>query len=312
MTKRSPLAALAATVLVSALALSGCGGGGNGKHGGRAPAPPITIGTKDFTEQFILGELYRQALTAKGFKVRLKSDIGSSEIVDRALTAGSLDMYPEYTGVMLSEIAKRRREPRSAGEAYAAAKAFQESRGFTLTAMTPFSDQEALIVKPDFARRHGLRTIADLKRLPGGATIAAAPEFRTRFEGLVGLRRVYGITNARVDVTKIGQQYRALDDGKVHVAAVFSTDGQLVNTRKYTLLRDPRRLFAFQNLAPVVKRTLVRRHPEIVQVLDSVSGKLTTKAMREMNAATVQHGAKPAAVAERFLRDNGLLTPSGG
>src|SRR4051794_3332480 len=110
---RSSTAAAAATVLL--LALAGCGGdGGNGSTAGPVPhGPTITIGTKNFTEQYILGELYRQALEAKGFRVRLKSDVGSSEIVDRALTAGSLDMYPEYTGVMLSEIAGRHREPRS-------------------------------------------------------------------------------------------------------------------------------------------------------------------------------------------------------
>jgi osmoprotectant transport system substrate-binding protein len=297
-------AATAAIVLVLLTATLACGG--DGDKSGPASAPPIRIGTKDFTEQFILGELYRQALEAKGFKVELKSDIGSSEITDRALTGGSIDMYPEYTGVMLSELAKRRREPRSATQAYAAAKAFEEQRGFTLTAMTPFSDQEALIVKPGFARKNGLRTIADLERLPGGATIAAAPEFQTRFEGLVGLRKVYGITNAKVDVVQIGNQYRALDRGKADVAAVFSTDGQLVNTRKYALLSDPRRLFAFQNLAPVIKTSMVRRFPEIAQVLDSVSAKLTTSAMRQMNAAAVQGKAKPAAVAAQFLRRNGL------
>jgi osmoprotectant transport system substrate-binding protein len=305
MTLRLRGAALAATVLMLLTAVTGCGGGETDKNGPGA-APPIRIGTKDFTEQFILGEIYRQALEAKGFKVDLKSDIGSSEITDRALTGGSIDMYPEYTGVMLSELAKRRREPRSATQAYAAAKAFEETRGFTLTAMTPFSDQEALIVKPGFARKNGLRTIADLERLPGGATIAAAPEFRTRFEGLVGLRKVYGIRNAKVRVVQIGDQYKALDRGKVDVAAVFSTDGQLVKTRKYTLLSDPRRLFAFQNLAPVVKASLVRRFPDIARVLDSVSAKLTTSAMRQMNAAAVQQKAKPAAVAAQFLRRNGL------
>src|SRR5919199_1853121 len=241
MTPRLSMAALAATVLVLvALAAAGCGGSGGGSKKGPEAAPPITIGTKNFTEQYIVGELYRQALEAKGFKVRLKSDIGSSEIVDRALTAGSIDMYPEYTGVMLSEIAKRRREPRSAAQAYMAARAFQETRGFTLTAMTPFSDQEALIVKASFARRRGVRTIADLKRLPGGATIAAAPEFRTRFEGLIGLRQVYGIRNARVHVVQIGDQYKALDRGKVDVAAVFSTDGHLGGMPPYAALGDPR------------------------------------------------------------------------
>jgi osmoprotectant transport system substrate-binding protein len=309
MTVRATLAALAATVLL--LVLAGCGGGGGGKGGGRPPAPTITIGTKDFTEQFILGELYRQALAAKGFRVRLKSDIGSSEIVDRALTAGSLDVYPEYTGVLLSEIAGRHREPRSAGAAYRAAKAFEQGRGFTLTAMTPFSDSNALAVTPAFARRNRLRTIADLDNVPGGAVVGAPPEFRTRFEGLVGLRRVYRLMNVQIRPFKIGAQYSALDRGKVGVAAVFTTDGQLVS-RRYTILRDPRRLFAFQNVAPVVRQSLLNRNPEIGRVLDSVSAKLTTKAMREMNAAAVQRGEKPAAVAARFLRDSGLVSSPGG
>jgi osmoprotectant transport system substrate-binding protein len=313
MTMRSAMAAPAATVLllVVVLALAGCGGGDGGEGGGKPPPPPITVGTKDFTEQFILGELYRQALAAKGFQVRLKSDIGSSEIVDRALTAGSLDIYPEYTGVLLSEIAGRHREPRSSDEAYRAAKAFEEKRGFTLAAMTPFSDSNALAATPAFARRHRLRTIGDLDNVPGGAVIAAPPEFRTRFEGLAGLQRVYGLANVRVKPFKIGDQYAALDKGRVGVAAVFTTDGQLVS-RRYTILRDPRRLFAFQNVAPVVRRGLLNRYPEVGRVLDSVSRRLTTKAMREMNAAAVERGEKPAAVAARFLRANGLVPPAGG
>src|SRR3989440_12651277 len=121
----------AAGVLLIAL-VSGCGGGGSGKAGkaGKTAAgPEITIGTKNFPKQFVLGELYRQALEANGFPVRLKSDIGSSEIVDGALTAGSLDMYPEYTGVVLSEIARLRSRPPSAAAAYTRAKKFEEGRG---------------------------------------------------------------------------------------------------------------------------------------------------------------------------------------
>src|SRR5439155_25031091 len=121
-----PRAMAALAVLLIAL-LSGCGGGSSksGKTGESGPGPQITIGTKNFPEQFILGELYKQALEAKGFRVRLKSDIGSSEIVDRALTAGSLDMYPEYIGVALSELAGRTKRPHSAAEAYRDAKAFE-------------------------------------------------------------------------------------------------------------------------------------------------------------------------------------------
>src|SRR5467141_1225446 len=195
--KRTPVtAALAAALLIALLA--GCGGGGgsgsgSGKTTGKGSAgPQITIGTKNFPEQFVLGELYKQALEANGFRVNLKSDIGSSEIVDRALPAGSLDMYPEYIGVALSELAGRTQRPHSAAEAYRDAKAFEEGRGFTLLAMTPFSDQNALAVLPAYAKRYRLRSIGDLARVPGTVVIAAPPEFRTRFEGLVGLRRLYG------------------------------------------------------------------------------------------------------------------------
>src|SRR3954464_7168152 len=164
---------LTAAVAVMIVAFAGCGGSsGSEKKAGPAPSdvPTITIGTKNFTEQFILGELYKQALEASGFKVSLKSNIGSSEIVDRALTAGSLDMYPEYTGVLLSEIAGVRARPRTPQAAYRRAKAFEETRGFTLLSMTPFSDSNALAVTPKVAKEFHLRTIKDLGRVPG-ATI---------------------------------------------------------------------------------------------------------------------------------------------
>jgi osmoprotectant transport system substrate-binding protein len=295
------MAALVATVLL----LGGCGGD-SGSGGDAEETPSITIGTKNFTEQYILGELYTQALEAKGIEVELKSDIGSSEIVDRALLAGSLDMYPEYTGVMLSEIAGRHREPRSADEAYRQAKAFQERRGFTLLDMTPFSDSNAVAATHDFAREHRLRSLADLDNVPGGAVIGAPPEFGTRFEGLAGLREVYGVENARVRPFKIGEQYQALDRGRVGLAAVFTTDGQLVRGR-YTLLSDPRRLFAFQNVAPVIKRSIVAKYPEIAEVVNSVSARLTTDAMRQMNAAAVDQGREPADVAAEFLEEEGLV-----
>lgn len=305
---RNARAGFAATVVLLALCVgvSACGGGNGGsKKKDASHGPTITIGTKNFTEQFILGELYRQALMAHGFRVNLKSNIGSSEIVDRALTAGSLDMYPEYTGVLLSEIAGRHREPRSSAAAYRQAKAFEEKRGFTLLGMTPFSDSNALATTPRFARRNHLRSIADLAHIPGGGEIGAPPEFRTRFEGLVGLRQVYGLHDVRVMPFKIGDQYGALDSGKVGVAAVFTTDGELVRGH-YALLRDPRRLFAFQNVAPVIRKGLVAHYPEVARVINTVSAKLTTQAMREMNAEAVK-GSSPSQVARRFLSRSGLV-----
>ena len=304
--------AVAAATAIALVALAGCGGGGDGggKPDTERTGPLITIGTKNFPEQFILGELYKQSLEASGYRVRLKSDIGSSEIVDRALTAGSLDMYPEYIGVALSELAGKRKRPHSRREAYRDAKAFEESRGFTLLAMTPFSDQNALAVLPPYAKRNGLRAIGDLAKLPGTVTIGAPPEFRTRFEGLLGLHEIYGLTRVRLKQLKIGEQYGALDRREVDVANVFTTDGQLEKGR-YVLLRDPRSLFTFQNVAPVIRRDLLRKNPSLATAIDSVSAKLTTNAMRTMNAAVVQRGEAPAVVAQKFLRSAGLMNGPG-
>src|SRR4051812_13727868 len=176
--------------------LGGCGGGKTAAGGttsrGDDPAP-LRIGTKNFAEQFLLGELYKQALEAKGIPVELKENIGSSEIIHQALTDGALDMYPEYVGVLLSEVANVRARPTSPRAAYAAAETFETGRGFTLLGMTPFSDANALAVTPAFARRHHVRAIADLAKVAGGVRIGAPPEFETRFEGLVGLRQRYRI-----------------------------------------------------------------------------------------------------------------------
>jgi osmoprotectant transport system substrate-binding protein len=305
---RSVLALGALAVL---LATTGCGGGDGGSGPSattpRKPAgPTIRLGTKNFTEQYILGELYAQALRARGFRVQLKSDVGSSEIIDSALQLGSLDMYPEYTGVALSELAGERSRPLTAAATYARAKAFERDRGYAMLTPTPFSDSNALAVTPAVARRYGLRTIADLAKVPGGATIGAPPEFRTRFEGLVGLRRRYGLDNVRVRALPIGAQYAALRSGKVDAAAVFTTDGNLQQAN-YVLLQDPRMLFGFQNVAPVVRRSLLQRAPRLQAALDAVSRRLTTMAMRRMNAAVDLRDEEPAAVARRFLLDAGLL-----
>jgi osmoprotectant transport system substrate-binding protein len=289
----------------SLLALAGCGGAGKSDEKAARAPEPIRLGTKNFTEQYILGELYAQAMRARGIPVELKSDIGSSEIVDQAMQIGSLDMYPEYTGVLLSEIAGQSRRPKTPEAAYDAAREFEGNRGYALLQMTPFSNSNALAVTQETAKRFGLRTIADLAKVPGGARIAAPPEFRTRFEGLVGLRSRYGIRDAHVLGMPIGDQYAALDKGSVDVAAVFMTDGMLEH-EQYVILADPRNLFSFQNVAPVVRRSVLDRTPGLAKALDPVSAKLTTAAMRAMNAEVDLKKRSPHDVAAQFLRDEGL------
>ena len=298
---------LAVLAVAALLALAGCGGSDAPKPSTVNDAkPPLRVGTKNFPEQFLLGEIFKQALEARGFPVELKANVGSSEIIHQALTDGALDMYPEYIGVLLSEVANVRARPKSPDAAYRRAQAFEATRGFALLAPSPFSDQNALAVKPAYARRHHLRDIQDLKRVPGTVRIGAPPEFQTRFEGLVGLAQLYGLHNAKARALAIGSQYAALDSGRVNVAAVFTTDGQLANGR-YVILRDPRGVFGTQHVAPIISRTALSRYgPRLRAIIDSVSRRLTAPAMQRMNAQVQINRRATAEVAGEFLRGQGL------
>jgi osmoprotectant transport system substrate-binding protein len=298
------------TALALALGLGACGGGGKtptSRTTGTGDQPaPLRIGTKNFAEQFLLGELYKQALEAKGFPVELKENIGSTEIIHQALRDGALDMYPEYVGVLLSEVANVRKRPANPTAAYREARAFEQRTGFTLLGMTPFSDANALAVTPAYARRNHIRAIGDLVKVRGGVRIGAPPEFQTRFEGLVGLAQRYGLRNAKARPMAIGRQYGALDSGRVDAAAVFTTDGQLAGGR-YVLLDDPRGVFGTQHVAPIISRAALRtRGPRLRAVIDTLSRRLTASAMRRMNAAVQLQGRASAEVADEFLRGAGL------
>jgi osmoprotectant transport system substrate-binding protein len=299
---------LVALLVAAGLLLGGCGGSGNSNAStaGDAKPAPLRIGTKNFAEQFLLGELYKQALEAKGFPVELKTNIGSSEIIHQALTDGALDMYPEYVGVLLSEVANVRERPESPKAAYEAAQAFEERMGFTMLGMTPFSDANALAVTPAYAKRHDVRGIDDLRKVPGTVRIGAPPEFQTRFEGLVGLEQRYKLSNAKARAIAIGRQYAALDSGRVDAAAVFTTDGQLAGGR-YVILDDPRGVFGTQHVAPIISQTALREHgPRLQAVIDAVSRRLTAAAMRAMNRDVQLEGRSSADVADEFLRAQGL------
>ena len=307
-------ARLMAVVLLAALALAlvACGEDDSASTTGQATTaqpskPPIRIGTKDFTEEYILGELYSQALEAAGFDVELKRDIGSSEIVHQALDNGALDMYPDYVGILLSEVAEVRQRPSSPAAAYELAKRLEEERGFTLLKPTPFSDSNALAVTPAFAERTGVRSIGDLKRLKTRPRIGAPKEFQARFEGLVGLRERYGIRRPRFTALEFDQRYPRLDAGRVDVTLVFTTERQLSGNR-YVVLEDPLKLFASQHVAPVISRKALESHgPKLAAAIDAVSATLTTEAMRRMTAAVDIDGREPRVVAAEFLRSEGLL-----
>ena len=298
-------------VLALSLGLAACGSSSSsskssaGASAGKGK-PAVTIGDKSFTEENVLGELYAQALRAKGFTVNLKPNIGQSEIADKALTSGQIDMYPEYTGVILSALAHQTKRPADAGAAYDAAKSFEAGRGFQLLDKTPFFDSDALAVQPAYAQKNSLSSIADLKKLGSKVRLGGAPEFATRFEGVVGLKQLYGVSPTFKPLA-IGLQYKALDSGQVDAADVFTTDGQLQGG-KYTLLKDPKYVFGFQNVAPVIsKKVLDAQGPAFATTLNAVRAKLTTEAKQKMNAEVDLDKQKAADVAKQFLSANGLL-----
>jgi osmoprotectant transport system substrate-binding protein len=267
--------------------------------------PGVTIGDKNFAEENILGALYAQALEAKGFKVTLKDNVGSSEIVYKALTAGQLQMYPEYTGTLLSAVANQTKAPVSAAAAYTGAKAFVEKHGLTLLNYTPFYDSDALATLPSYASKHSLSSVAGLKPLGKSVKLGAAPEFATRFEGLLGLKQEYGIDPTFTPIA-IELSYKALESGQVDVQDVFTTDGQLLGG-KFKVLPDPKHVFGFQNVAPVVKQSvLLAEGPAFARTLNKVSALLTTKAIQQMNAAVSIDKQPATSVARQFLRANGL------
>jgi len=268
--------------------------------------PSVTIGDKNFTEEYVLGALYQQALAAKGYKVTLKGNIGSSEITWKALTSGQIDMYPEYTGTLLSAIAGDMKPPTSASQTYALAQAYAKKHGFTLLKQTPFYDSDALAATKAFATKHGLKSIADLKKLGHSVKLGGAPEFATRYAGLVGLKQQYGINPTFVPLA-IGITYKAIDTGQVDVFDAFTTDAQLTSG-KYVLLSDPKKVFGFQNVAPVVKTSVLKAEgPAFAQTIDKVSSLLTLPAIQKMNAAVSLDQQSPTAVAHQFLAANGLV-----
>jgi osmoprotectant transport system substrate-binding protein len=309
---------LAALALFAALALGACGddddddggsGGDQQQQSSDQPGkgkPAVTLGTKDFTEEFVLGELYKQALEAKGYKVNLKKNIGSTEIIDKALTSSQIDGYPEYLGVSVAVVAGKDIVPKSDQETYDLAKEFYEGRGQVISQQTPFFDVDAIATTKDFAEENGLKTVADLKKLDS-FTVGARPEFRDRFQGLKGMRSEYGLTNAKFKQLALGIQYQALDSGDVDSANVFSTDAQLASG-KYTVLEDPKGVFGYQHVAMVMNKDKNDAlGPEFFATIDEVSALLTNDAMISMNKAVAIDKQDEAEVAKRFLEANNLL-----
>jgi osmoprotectant transport system substrate-binding protein len=317
------LLACAGTAL-AAVALAGCGGAsstavtlpptstgttqtiplpGKGK-------PTVTIGDKNYTEQFVLGELYYQALQAQGFPVVINQNIGPTQVTMQALKTGQLGMYPEYIDTLNSQLAGYTRQFKTPRSAYLAGQRWALTHGLELLNPTPFSDTYAIGVTVNFAQQNALQAIGDLRQVVQPLTVGAPPQFETAPTGLPALESAYGFTPSAVNALEIGAQYQALDQGVVQAAVVNTTDGELT-TGNYTLLTDPKAVLGVGNVVPVVTAQVLNEEgPAFAATINRVTALLTLPVIRELNAEVDLSGETPAGVAKRFLVDHGLAAPS--
>lgn len=275
-------------------------------HANATTGPTVIIGTKNFPEEFILGELYKQALQAKGFHVAYKENIGSTELIQTSLTSGKINFYPEYTGVIVQDVFAKK-SPKTAAATYAYAKQLEGAKGYTVLKPTPFYDTDVVAVTNATAKKYGLKTISDLKKV-GSFKFGGFPECKTRATCFVGYTKTYGLSNASFLPLAGISAYAALDAGKVLAADVFSTDPPLLKPSKYTVLTDPQHVTGFQNAAPIVKTSVVTAlGSKFTSTVNAVSAKVTLAAIIAMNKAVEVDKASPAVVAKAFLKANHLI-----
>jgi len=271
--------------------------------------PAVTIGDKNFTEQFILGELYAQALSAAGYNVSVNRNIGPTEVTISALRSGRISMYPEYIGTWNSAVAGIKRTFKTAEAAYRAGRRWAEAHGFHLLNPTRFDDKNAIAVTLAYAAQNRLRTIPDLRRVGQNLTLGSPPQLYQGESGLPGIEQAYGFAPAALKSLDIGSQYYALTTNQVQAADVNTTDAQLASG-DYVLLSDPQNVFGWGQVVPVVPaKVLAQEGPAFGATINAVSALLTTKTIRWLNAEVDLAHQSPTAVAQQFLLTHGLIPP---
>lgn len=268
----------------------------------------ITLGTQEFPEAMIIGELWREALAVNGYTVNLRKAVGPAEELDQQLKDGELDGYVAYTGTVLSIVAGEDISGLDPEQALQRTREFYAGQDMVTSDATPFQNTDAVAVDREYARRHRLKEIGDLADVDT-VRFGARPEFEDLHLGLKGLKDVYGLDNLEFEPLELGTQYAALDDDKVDAVDAFTTDPQLASG-DYALLKDPDYLFGSQQVVMVVgtKKLESIDSQAFMTVVNTVNAELTEDAMVSMNAK-VTAGRDEHDVAVEFLRSVGLNKP---
>ena len=304
MPRKSKLVAIAA-VVAAILPLSACGGDPT-SGGGSGGSSTITIGSANFPENELLAEMYAQALEAKDVTVQRKFNIGARELYLKALKDGSIDMVPEYNGALLAALSGQDvpKDVSTPDEVYDALQKVLPSGTETLE-QSPAEDKDTLTVTSDTASKYSLKTIDDLKPVASKLTLGGGPEFAKRYQGVVGLKELYGITFKEFKPLDPGGPLTkaALKKGDIQVANIFSTDSS-IETDKLVVLEDTKNLFLAQNIVPVIRSSKV--DGDVKDALNAVSQALTTEDLTKYLAEVAVDKKDPATVAKEFLDAKGI------
>ncbi|WP_235278108.1 glycine betaine ABC transporter substrate-binding protein [Synechococcus sp. Nb3U1] len=271
-------------------------------------ADTIAVGSKDFTEQFILGEMYALALEAAGFTVERKLNLGGTPVAQAGLLSGEIDLYPEYTGTGLLTVLKLPTSGDPAEVYETVAREYGAQFQLIWLDPAPMNNTQALAMTRARAEELGITTLSDMAAKAGELVMIGPPEFQAREDGLPGIQAAYG--NFRLKEYKAvdpGLRYRGLVDGEADVAVAFGTDGEIA-AFDLVLLEDDKQLFPPYQVAPVVRQDTLQANPGIAEALNALSLLLTDAVMQELNYEVSGNQKEPADVARAFLVEAGILT----
>lgn len=274
-------------------------------HG--AQADDFVIGTKNFTEQFILGEIYAAALESIDIPVERKINLGGTLIAHAALEGGDIDMYPEYTGTALSAVVKGEMSS-DAQVVYDTVKAYYDTElGLKWLEPAHINNGYAMLVRKETAEKYNLKTLSDLGVAAPELSIGGGPEFPDRADGLVGLRDVYGAEFREFRMfAKLGLRYDALAAGQIDVNNGFATDWQIA-AEGYVVMEDDKGLFPPYFVAPVARKDALEEYPAAEEMLNRVSDKLDNDTMRALNKRVEVDREEARDVAQDFLKSVGII-----
>jgi osmoprotectant transport system substrate-binding protein len=270
----------------------------------------ITVGSKNFTEEFILGEINAQALQAAGYKVKKDLNLGDAQIAYKALKNGNIDGYPEYTSTALTEFfgTDAADIPGDPQQAVDQAQSQFAKVGLRAFAPSPFNSANAVGMLKKRADQLGVKTISDLKGKSQNLTLYGSPECRQRVDCLVGLEQGYGLKFKKFTPVDIGLRYEVLDKGQADLSIIFTTDAQLSTRQDVVTLADDKKLFPPGNVTFVARQATVdKAGPDMQKTIETVQQGLTEKVMRELNARVDVDRETPKQVAAEYLRESGYI-----